>query len=457
MKKQLLILLSAGSIAFSAEAQMSKQSVVLTAPEFTSEARTIGSVDKSVHAALKGRTANRTTAGTSRWYSYPGYFDTTAPSTGLGVQIIWNDTSGQVIYTSGLAHNRMVSTGVLFHPQFAGFNDASLYPGEMSVGASNAYTIDSVNLYGIYGFNPAKTSVCDTLRLTFVKGDGSSSSDVYSAYFNNATLLSNYGVSDTALFFKYYGYDSTKNTATGATRYSFNIPLCSTAWGDTLDNGIWARTIALPTPFNVDAGSMVGMSITFKSGDATFVPHDTLFRGSGFAAGIYKYNLFRPLLIYNQSGTAPTFAPYDPNDNNIGLYKTLPNSSNGWGGDYIPMWAWSSTGGVASSLQHGYVDFHVSCPTCGSTGISNTANNIVSVKAMPNPADNKLNVTFDLATASDATVTLTNAVGQVVATQHASAKHGAVTFNTAAIPAGVYIYTVTANGQRTNGQVVIAH
>jgi len=90
--------------------------------------------------------------------------------------------------------------------------------------------------------------------------------------------------------------------------------------------------------------------------------------------------------------------------------------------------------------------------------VTNVNNNLTGVNAFPNPSSSSLNVTYNLATATDVTVTLTNTIGQVVATQNiANASSGNATFNTAALPAGVYAYTVSANGERSTGKVVVAH
>ena len=48
-------------------------------------------------------------------------------------------------------------------------------------------------------------------------------------------------------------------------------------------------------------------------------------------------------------------------------------------------------------------------------------------------------------------------MGQVVASQNATGATGNVEFNTSALPAGIYIYTFNANGERTTGRIVVAH
>lgn len=182
-----------------------------------------------------------------------------------------------------------------------------------------------------------------------------------------------------------------------------------------------------------------------------------------------EYNVWRPLITYysDAGGTTAQWAPYletatpGPADHNIGLWKSLPSFKNGWDTVYVPMWAWSSNGGVASSLQYPFINWHITCPTCNlivsTTNVNNTAA-ISSINAVPNPANNQASIVFSLAQASDVSVSLTNVVGQIVATQEiANTSNGRATFNTTNLPSGVYVYTISANGEKATGRIVVAH
>ena len=90
----------------------------------------------------------------------------------------------------------------------------------------------------------------------------------------------------------------------------------------------------------------------------------------------------------------------------------------------------------------------------GITTNVNMVRSISNVNPYPNPATSQLNVAFGADTT--ATVTLTNMVGQVVATQHGVT--GKATFNVADLAPGMYIYTIETNGaQVATGHVVVAH
>jgi Secretion system C-terminal sorting domain len=99
------------------------------------------------------------------------------------------------------------------------------------------------------------------------------------------------------------------------------------------------------------------------------------------------------------------------------------------------------------------------------TSVGKVTANAIHASAYPNPANNTLSVSYDLAQQASVTVKLTNTVGQVVATKVNTDPAARVAiFNTSKIPSGVYFYTITANNnnnqQQNNvatGKVVIAH
>ena len=464
--KKLLLLLTAGSIGLSLNAQESKHSVVFGSGQQNYKKVSVADEKTRTYAPkahTTGHTANKTTVASARWYDYSAYMSAYVASLSgtstVSFPIIWNDTLGKVNYTSGLAYNTMTSAGSVLHPQFTGFNDATFFPGEMVLSATDAYTIDSVELLGLYVFNTAKSAVVDTLTLSFTNGIVlTPGDDIVHGIFTDATLVGNYGgPSGDSIEFGMVKYDSVKNTAAGTTVYTFKIPLGSSAWGDTIIGGglegLYNKKFKLPVAYSVPAGNVVGYTLSFKSGDAAFIPGDTI-SGS-------RYNIFRPAYVFKGTSAVPEFAPTDfshPHaDWNSGQFKSLPNYENGWENVYIPMYAWTSGGG-ASTLGQNTTGFHITCTTCGVVNAVENVVNSTSSIAYPNPAANELNVNFTVATAANVTVSLVNTLGQVVASQSVNnTTNGTVTFNTAKIAAGVYSYTVTANGERTTGRVVVAH
>jgi hypothetical protein len=106
--------------------------------------------------------------------------------------------------------------------------------------------------------------------------------------------------------------------------------------------------------------------------------------------------------------------------------------------------------------------YEVQCAACGVTfepvvGVNQVAT-VTKANAYPNPAADQVNVPFTVSAATEVTVTLSNVLGQVVATQNmGKVSTGTAVFNTATFAPGVYTYSVNTNGQKTTGRVVLAH
>lgn len=463
--KKLLLLFIASCFVTATQAQERMMTMVGQTPP---DAKRYASL-KAIKAGRDAEVARKTTATPPRWYSYADYFDTTetlfSGEPALFGQYLWNDTMAVMAYGSPTApewhHNRMVSMGIVTDPAFDGFNDVTLFPGQMKVTPTDAFKVDSIRFYGNYGFNPAKTSVVDTLRVTFAYALGMTfSDDVYRAKTGNPLVLTRYGVSagDSMNTYRLH-YDSATSTPKGVNIVTKDILLNNTgatpAWADTLANGMYEAKVELASGgISIGANYLIGAAVTFISGDPAFTPHDTVFMGS---AG-YKYNMFRPYTVSRWTGTAYAFPPYTPTDRNNGIFKSEPDTANGWGGQYTPQWFWSSTGGTASSLQYPAMDFHIVCPACGlvePAGVNETTNRL-KTSAFPNPANNEVSVPFTVGNSANATVTLSNMLGQQVAVkQFRNVADGKAVFNTASLPTGVYTYTVMANGAKESGRVTI--
>jgi uncharacterized protein YjdB len=292
-----------------------------------------------------------------RWYSYDEYLNNvTFGGIGYSILPIWNDTTSVVGYGGsipGYYNNTFTSVGLSFAPILTAWNDTGIYHVLVKVGPTDAYTIDSIRLYGVYLRNNARTSPVDTLFMSFVNGNGSGTTNLQESFLHG--LLGTYGYDP--LYYLTMGHDSINNRAgqlsgASATPYVVYVTLHST---DTAS--FFNQTITLPAPYAVPAGSAVGMSLSFKSGDATFTPGDTTI----YSSGAYKYGQFSPYIEYYGFSGSPSYAYYDPLDSNYGYFKK--EGAPTWGGQYIPLWAWSA-GGIASELQYPVIDYHVHCTSC---------------------------------------------------------------------------------------------
>jgi hypothetical protein len=121
--KKLFLLLAAGSIAMNVGAQELHRSMSTQTSVGDRHIDVAGMRAEMKNTYAQPNAAHKTTAGGSRWYLYAGAMDTSTSylismggtiSTANTVQTIWNDTNGTVNYTSGLAHNTMVSQSAIF-------------------------------------------------------------------------------------------------------------------------------------------------------------------------------------------------------------------------------------------------------------------------------------------------------------------------------------------------------
>lgn len=450
----------------------------------------------------------RTTASPTRWYLFNAeYLDMYAPTVSKSVSyispVMWNDTTALFGYTGTVTgpyapyqHNQLISVGMGLDPMASFWNYAdgsgsTSYPldytGEMGIRPTDAYTIDSLFIVGWYTRSSitttAKTSVVDTLIVTLTQGNGSASSPITSATMTTSTtLITAYCPTCVSLTYSEIFHDTINNRAGGfngtpitATNAVYKFLLNSS---DT--NALAPKNAVFPRPghgdvaisYPVSAGNAVAATVTFKSGDPAYGPTgphpgDTIRTSDGTSILVRKYNVWSPQVEYlataSTSGSPAAFCS--------GCYLEMGRASGhfaieggGWqyhDTRYTPNWniiSGSATAPTPNGHQFPNIGFHVNCTSCLNLPITSLGVNeakSASVATMPNPADNNLVINYNGAFKSDATVTLTNVMGQVVATQQMV--DGKAVFNTADLASGHYIFTVTAKNDRATGRVVIAH
>ncbi|MES2704329.1 MAG: T9SS type A sorting domain-containing protein [Bacteroidota bacterium] len=222
----------------------------------------------------------------------------------------------------------------------------------------------------------------------------------------------------------------------------YSIQQSSTGWtyvGTSIAKPITAGDISsagttLWSDFRIDQGASGGI--------APFI----LLPGTSYAAVVQISGVNTNLLVQaTEASNATGFSGY---------FGQSDTSQNDGGTSFSPS---SIATGIASAtpLVRMYTG-KVALPN----SVTNVSAGVIVGKAFPNPANNVINVPFTLSTTTAATVSLTNAIGQVVRTQVIDATAGQTakaTFATSDLAAGVYLYTVEAAGQRTTGRVSITH
>jgi hypothetical protein len=374
----------------------------------------------------------------------------------LGAYTDPNNPNGQVADTI-----RFGSFASLLHPWAPVLNNNDYFdmnypiPDGTLIGITQAdgYRVDSISVGGFYARNLNNSTTVDTLRFAIVYGDFTDGSNIPESGF----------VSNDIRFGSIF-HDSFANTATslqgGPSIVIRDIYLT------TADTGIGSTIpmFTVPVGLDVPAGNAVAVSVTFKSGDdGNYTPYtDTAFLGTGWNANNpYKYGMFRPVFFEENKGQQPT---YKKGDYNAGYVKFLPPYRfQSWEIQYLPHWAFT-TGDFQTEWP--YVNYFITCATCkvvtdipdpvDHESVAEVNGIINQVNAYPNPAQDFVRIPVTLSKSADVTINLMNSVGQVLQTQNLKGNSVVGEFNTATLPAGVYIYSVEADGYRTTGRLSIA-
>jgi hypothetical protein len=468
MMRKSLLLIAATGVALGANAQLKTAPSIVEVKTRSAERQAVAlenprlPVGPAKVAGLK-----------TRYYNYVDHLEQVTPgvlsSTHLSAPYMWFDMNGMGVYSNGLDTINMPSFGSVLHPQWTGFNSTSTgyTKGTMVVGANNAYTVDSIWVAGYYG-RPNSGTFVDTLRIAYTYGRGQNTNIPTYVWYDNPSspfLKTHYGVD--SLYAAGLAYDLAKHTmykpstSTGPAIMFKDILLTATDTGGH-SWGI-AAGLSVPAGATGTSGNLVAATFTFISG-APFVPYDTVFRGTSVNANEpFKYGMVRPY-IYIEKGTAasPDWATYVTGNYNSGQYELLPETSPQSSAAYSPNWVWSTNSGAnASTLQFPYVDWKISCPTCSGLSVNDITSYITVGQPYPNPANNTVSMPVTMKETSSVNATLSNIMGQVVASQNlgqlAARQSKNVTFSTANLAEGIYILTIEVNGEHMAKRVAVTH
>lgn len=454
MKKILLFSLST-IIGFGALAQRNNATMMLKPMPNKLKANEAVDANPNLKNGMKPHSTNgKKTRATSRWYSYVSALDTLNGGNGTVInnikgQRIWQDSTVKQLFTSGAGTINYSSYYNVLDPMAPAFNDVFNYPDQMQIGPTNTYTVDTVVVWGSYlrpkGGNP------DTLIISLVKGSATAANNDILYYNPGKTsfpemLTNNYvtGIgADTMMVLPTLDPDITKRIAKNKNQsYVFKKVLTD---ADT-SSFVTPYDFAIPTALAGEAGEMVGVSVTYKSGNPWIANVDTVSKLNNFL-GIYSehtagaaqpYYGNSPDFDLNMSGSMFSFAPED----------------------YFPSFfieGWNST---AVGTEIAWIDYHLNCTTCGTVGVNDVKNKEVNASVFPNPATS--NVTFEINltnSAKNVTIELTNTVGQLAKHVNVGAINSGdahtVDMNVTGLPKGIYFYTINADGQTYSNKLMI--
>ncbi len=431
--------------------------------ELTNKKPVIGS---NMHSGKK------TTSFTSwDWFRYNIAMDSGGTGTTSALLGIYPDSN--IYVTSGASAPFYLWThgiGVSFDPTSPYFSTGwvpttTSGPG-VPITDGNNYLIDTIEIAGLYQrVNSAYPDDTLYIDVTYTSDTGA----LQITY--SSSMLVSYGIIPTpatpgdtmwTIADAYYNWShNAVDTANTTPVWRFTKILNAAAAVDTNANGIsqWRFPApgippigSRPWPMYVPAGKKVVAYAHFATG------HNYPLGTPDTAANMWlQYTQdfdLHPLETYYQDRNcglvATIYDRYHISDTGTNTYSVayLP------GGGIIPVLTATYFYNTPKQIHNPWFGFYATCLFC--TGISNTYTQPShQVSVYPSPGNNELAITYFDDNNAAGTATLINMQGQIVASQPAA--NGKVAFNTAALPDGIYIYTLAINGQRNTGKAVISH
>jgi hypothetical protein len=204
----------------------------------------------------------------------------------------------------------------------------------------------------------------------------------------------------------------------------------------------------------VTQGNLVGFTATFKSGVKAVLNGDTaviVYQKDTAAAKndtIRRANTFGTLYHYNESTSGVTYT--NPTYFNSCQFQPQWNAygqNANWAGNYLVGHAFAADLFLNTA-------FHLT-----SLNVGVTESDLVAISSIyPNPANGSTNVSFNLKHAGSVAVSITNLLGQTVATVNPgkmAAGSNNVSLNLSNIKAGVYFVNVSVDGLSTTKKLTI--
>ncbi len=463
MKKSFLLLTAGLLSVLSSQAQENTSIMLSTGSKSFPTVTNPGRRDLGVHPKMNRLNRDaRTTAGayTGEWFDFnvahdDGSFvayDGTTNSGNYGAIDVFPDSTLYVAAGTPPFYWWCHGLGTSFDPTSlyfqtsGGSSTTGLWANTTVSGPSfvvspaNDYYVDSI--YVIGRFYQTNSTEDDTLHIDVIAPSASATNE-WDLHYGSTNCVT-WGITtapDTNYRFALGAIDSNGYAGGDAPVYRITKVLNHAAAIDTDATSGWSIwSFAIPGgPIHVGAGGHVSALTTFHTG--AYYPYGTAIAAANMWVNESWY-------FADNDG-----ALQKANDFNTGLVVSTEERYNystaeSYSGNTIPHPSYFYTGPL--SVLNPHYGWFLRDPS--STSVNKVVP-VTKVNAYPNPATNELNITFS--SAANATVTLTNMVGQVVATQ--TNVNGAAKFNTAALANGMYIFTIQANGERTTGHVVVAH
>lgn len=432
MKKILLIL--AVFVAYNASAQFNNSSVITTTPSLKNTYREAytGPVERLSTPNKKSRAING-------WMSYQdANFITGLQSAGL-----WPVTAdSNILSTAGTPpfHWYIHALGTSFDPTSQKFYDGILGytpPGGGEIGQGDSFTIDSIQIVGVYRRRVNQT---DQLRIELTTTAGGANTLQYGPA---AFVFDNYSLSDSILRFATPEYDWANNKMM-TPDVTIMKTLDLAASNDTTANGLNIYNLALPTPLTVAAGEKVTALLTFIPAvpDVYGAPLDSSNYWSHYCVESNGQDTYEtPYAGEYVSGLiATTDHKYNLNPVTVGGINYLPSTYA-----YV----------VTAGFDEPYFSFYVNCATCGPIGVEDITL-LEGVSVFPNPSNGEVNIsTEDNLLNKDVTVNIVDLSGKTVHNELFKNTTGNKRLELTNVASGAYFYTITSENKVAHGKLII--
>jgi hypothetical protein len=455
--KKIILLSAIGAVSvFGASAQFINHSSALV-----KEGRGVISSAPEVVVPTGSSSTSKTTASGYRQYDHASYMESTSTTAFQGRSlIIWQDSTIRQNFTSGLGTINFTSVCQTLFPFDNLWNDSANpnFVGKIRVTATNSYVIDSVGIAGFYiaGTTTAKAPAAqvDTLLVT-VATQPANNNWYWRGSVSSWALPYLPSGKDTLWASAPINVDSIRKTAASnpstATKTTFPILLnSSNRIALSAASTFQDFNAKVPGTFTVPAGNVVMVSYTFRTGGTWIKNSDT----------VTERHHFRPGFVYPGTTTVSDRQKYNWYSGDRTMSSIMFSTDTNFYTPTVVIGALNTP--TAWFNQYLLNTINITCASCDLVpSLSINENSLFSdVKAFPNPANTELNVPFTTTSKAAVTVSITNMLGQVIATQNMNANAGqtsTATFNTSNLASGVYLYTLESDGQRVSNRFSVAH
>lgn len=392
---------------------------------------------ENVNQTVKKFRAERsiaTKATESRWFGYGFELDNQLGNIAtIGLNNVWPDSTILVNYSTGYSGPWIHAIGEAVNPKSSIFAAG----GGLVINEFMPYTIDSIAFYCFYYRETATASAVDTLQIQILEnGDG----NYYWEQGASSWVMTNFGT-DT-LWFKGIKHDALVNYTTNPMYTTYKFPLTAGMENDTLPNGV--NYFKFPINMSIAAGKTFVAGIQFIPGFTWTANVDTISNVNHLRFISYEEN--------GDAGGAGTFPSYTKFDWNCSYI--LPESwmYNATSEAYAPSYAYTAPFGY----EHHWIEFLL---TANADNINEIANNNLSVSQnQPNPFNGTTNISYTLQERSDVSLNVYNVAGAKVMNMNVGSKNAGthnLSINGSTLKAGIYYYTLTANGSTVTNKMIV--